>query len=468
MMRSSARSKSAQRVARPALTGLTRTIMSVLSLARAPNAGNERIPLRTRNQAPSIRPGKGAREDPLQDARSGTKRNEESRDGQSFRERWPSDLTTNPLEDRVVPLGPSSVEFRRRARMDRAMTARHGSENPTSWGGDTAKTLLEIRDLHVHFGRTRVAKVLNGVTLTVSPGEAVGLVGETGSGKSITAAASMRLVPPPGRIVSGGVVFAGEDLLSLHDDEMRPIRGGALSLIVQNAKMSLHPLIPVGRQMANVYRAHSTLLPEETRELMFRMLTRVGFADPERIARSYVHQLSGGMAQRIVIAMAIGTSPQLVIADEPTTGLDAIVQAQVLDLLNSTIEETGAACLLITHDLGVVANYCDRVAVMHAGRIVEQAPTARFLRGPSHPYSVALLDAYKHGSLRRGLTVTGTAPDPRALPSGCMYRFRCPLAADVCRQHVPESRELHRSHWVECHRAEEVQKVAEYAGDHSD
>jgi ABC-type dipeptide/oligopeptide/nickel transport system ATPase component len=230
-------------------------------------------------------------------------------------------------------------------------------------------------------------------SLTIREGEFVGLVGESGSGKSTAALAVLSLVRRPGRIVAGEVRFAGQDLLTMPEPALREIRGRDIGLVVQNPRGALNPLIRVGRQIADVVRAHREVSKEEARAEAIRALTLVGIPDPAKRARAYPHQLSGGMAQRVLIALATVNHPRLLIADEPTTGLDVTVQAQILDLLRARVRDTGASVLFITHDLGIVAHYCDRVAVMLQGQLIEEAPTDELFASPQHPYTRALIES---------------------------------------------------------------------------
>jgi ABC-type dipeptide/oligopeptide/nickel transport system ATPase component len=255
---------------------------------------------------------------------------------------------------------------------------------------------LSVEDLCTYFFTSRgVIKAVDGVTFEVAREEIVGLVGETGSGKSVTAASIMGIVRPPGQIVRGRIRFDGREITRMAEQEIRRLRGSQIAMVVQNPRAALNPLIPVGDQILNVYRTHLNISRREAEARMCSILEGVGFSEPRSIARSYVHQLSGGMAQRVIIAIAMGTSPKLVIADEPTTGLDATVQVEVLDLMIRLIRQARAAMLLITHDLGIVAQYCDSVAVMHSGVLVERADIETFFTRPSHAYSSKLLNALK-------------------------------------------------------------------------
>jgi ABC-type dipeptide/oligopeptide/nickel transport system ATPase component len=254
--------------------------------------------------------------------------------------------------------------------------------------------ILNVSNLHTYFySRGGVAKTLQGVSFHVAPCEVLGLVGQTGSGKSLTAASILGLVQPPGKVVAGSVLFHGVDLLKVSERERQAIRGREIALIVQNPKAALNPVMSVGTQVLNIYRFHMKLPKQYVWKHMLEVFRSVGFDEPERLAASFPYQLSGGMAQRVLIAVMLGLSPKFVIADEPTTGLDATVQVQVLDLLKAKLRDLGAAAILITHDLHIVANYCDRIAVMHEGKIVESAPIEAFFDRPAHPYSQRLLAA---------------------------------------------------------------------------
>ncbi|MGH7401411.1 MAG: ABC transporter ATP-binding protein, partial [Candidatus Rokuibacteriota bacterium] len=252
--------------------------------------------------------------------------------------------------------------------------------------------LLTVEDLTVHFDTEEgVVQAVDGAALRIAAGEVVGLVGESGSGKSVTALAILRLLRPPARVASGRIRFDGRDLLSLSEEEMRSVRGSQISMVFQSPRTSLNPVLPVGRQIERLLVVHGGAAPGQAGERAVAMLREAGIAEPDRRARQYAHQLSGGMCQRVMIAMALATNPRLLIADEPTTGLDVSIAAQILELLRDLGRRTGAAILLITHDLGVVARLCDRVVVMHAGQTVEWATVRRLFHAPAHPYTRALI-----------------------------------------------------------------------------
>lgn len=294
-------------------------------------------------------------------------------------------------------------------------------------------SLLCVRDLAMHIdadGQTYSA--LNGVSFEVRRGEIYGLIGETGAGKSLTAWSVLGMPPAGGRITAGSIELGGTELVGLPDDRYRKLRGNELSLVVQNPKGSLHPLRTVGRQIAAVRRQHRGGSRQEAMARAVQALEDVGVPDPARRAKALPHELSGGMAQRVLIAAAMVNEPGLIIADEPTTGLDVTVQAQILELLRDKVDEQGVSILLITHDLGVVARFCDRVGVMFAGRIVEEGSTAELFADPRHPYTRRLLQRDADAA------DLGLPPNLTNLPQGCHYAYRCPFAADICRTPVPE------------------------------
>jgi oligopeptide/dipeptide ABC transporter ATP-binding protein len=316
-----------------------------------------------------------------------------------------------------------------------------------------SERLLEIRDLGVHFATEGgVVEAVDGVSFDVRRGEILGVVGESGSGKSVTALAILRLVREPGRIVAGTIAFDGEDLLSLPEEAMRRVRGAKISMVFQSPRTALNPVLTVGRQIARLYGLHQGLAGAEAWRRTLDMLRLVGIPEPERRARQYAHQLSGGMCQRVMIAMALATSPRLLLADEPTTGLDVSIAAQILDLLRDLGRRTGASIVLITHDLGVVAETCDRVAVMHAGQLVEVADVQALFQAPRHPYTQALVRSIPR--VDRDVTmepIPGSVPSLLAPPPGCRYAERCPLVMDVCRRVRPPLVADGAGHAVACH-----------------
>jgi oligopeptide/dipeptide ABC transporter ATP-binding protein len=297
--------------------------------------------------------------------------------------------------------------------------------------------LLEINDLHTEF-RTGagLVRAVDGVTYSVDAGETVAVVGESGSGKSVTALSVLRLIPdPPGRITSGSVMFAGRDLLLLSEPEMREIRGGAIGMVFQEPMTSLNPVLTIGRQITETLEQHRGLDRAEAETRAIALLNQVGIAEPARRLRQYPHQLSGGMRQRVMIAIALACDPKLIIADEPTTALDVTIQAQILELMKALTRDRGIALIIITHNLGVVARYADRVNVMYAGRIVESGPAAEIYHRPKHPYTVALLRSVPRLDRPRQARldpVEGQPPDLTKLDAGCAFRPRCRLADEGC------------------------------------
>lgn len=320
--------------------------------------------------------------------------------------------------------------------------------------------LLEVRDLQTHFFTDDgLVRAVDGVSYALAPGETLAVVGESGSGKSVTSLSILRLVPdPPGRIVGGSIRFKGRELLSLNDAEMRAVRGKEISMIFQEPMTSLNPVHTCGDQIAEVVRLHEGLDRAAARERAIEMLRLVGIPAPEVRVDEFPHQMSGGMRQRVMIAMALACRPALLIADEPTTALDVTIQAQILELLQRLRRELGMAVLLITHDLGVVAETADRVAVMYAGQVVEYSTVRAIFRTPRHPYTAGLLASLpKLGEESDRLRVIpGQVPDPARFPSGCRFHPRCPVAMDRCRGEAPELRDMGNGHLVRCFRADEI------------
>jgi len=321
--------------------------------------------------------------------------------------------------------------------------------------------LLTTHDLNTHFFTDDgVIKAVNGVDLTIRNGETLGLVGESGCGKSVTAMSIMRLIPePPGRIVKGRIVFDGRDLLALSDDDMCRIRGNRISMIFQEPMTSLNPVYPVGTQVAETLRIHKGLNRRAALFQAVEMLNKVGIPDPARRTHDYPHQMSGGMRQRVMIAMALTCNPQLLIADEPTTALDVSIQSQILDLMNDLKVEFGAAVLLITHDLGVVSQIAQWVAVMYAGRIVEYAAMSDLFAAPGHPYTEGLMQSIPNmnapvPSDKQLPVIPGMVPSLLHLPDGCAFQSRCRYAIDRCRQQEPPLFEPVSGHLIRCWRHE--------------
>jgi len=297
--------------------------------------------------------------------------------------------------------------------------------------------LLEIKDLHTEF-RTGagIVRAVDGVSYSVDAGETVAVVGESGSGKSVTALSVLRLIPnPPGEITAGAVIFAGRDLLTLSEPEMREIRGGSICMVFQEPMTSLNPVLTIGRQITETLEQHRGLNRVEAAKRAEDLLNQVGIAEPARRLKQYPHQLSGGMRQRVMIAIALACDPKLIIADEPTTALDVTIQAQILELMKALTRDRGIALIIITHNLGVVARYADRVNVMYAGRIVESGPAAEIYHDPRHPYTVALLRSVPRLDRPRQARldpVEGQPPDLTRLGEGCAFLPRCRLGDESC------------------------------------
>ena len=329
------------------------------------------------------------------------------------------------------------------------------------------EALLEIRGLSVRFDTLaeppRPVRALDDVHLKIAPGETLGLVGESGCGKSTLAYSLLRLVPPPGRIVKGEVLWKGQDLLRLSDQAIRHVRGKEIALIFQDPSAALNPVLTIGTHVAEPLQIHRGMGRQEAWQEAVELLEAVGIPDPAVRAKDYPHQMSGGMKQRVSIAMAIACSPDLLIADEPTSALDVTVQAQILELLERLKEELRLAILLVSHDLGVVAQHADRVAVMYAGRIVEEAPVGLIFHDPKHPYTTGLLRSLPGASGSVGSAgkkklhgIPGTVPDLAALPPGCAFAPRCPLEFDACRRVVPPLLTVSPEHLAACYAYPEI------------
>ena len=313
--------------------------------------------------------------------------------------------------------------------------------------------LLQIRDLAVTFHtEDGPVRAVDGVSLQIAPAETLGLVGESGCGKSVTALSVLRLVQQPGRIDGGQILFEGRDLLAAPMREMRRVRGARISMVFQEPMTSLNPVFTIGYQIAEAVALHQGKRGKEARNVVVDMLRKVGIGNPEQRFGEYPHQLSGGMKQRAMIAMALVCRPALLIADEPTTALDVTIQAQILDLARQLTRDIGMAVLLITHDLGVVAETAERVAVMYAGRVVEMGDVRDLFADPKHPYTVGLLKSLPGlGSRRARLEVIpGNVPSPLDFPAGCRFHPRCPLATDRCRQEYPPFEDKTPGHASAC------------------
>ena len=302
--------------------------------------------------------------------------------------------------------------------------------------------LLEVKNLKVEFPtRAGVVKAVNDVTFSVDKGETVAIVGESGSGKSVTSLSIMRLLQAPGHVAGGSITFDGQDLLALSDKEMEQVRGSKISMIFQEPMTSLNPVYRVGDQIVEAIQLHTDLNKKDAWERAVEMLRVVGIPSPEDRVRDYPHQMSGGMRQRVMIAMALCCNPQLLIADEPTTALDVTIQAQILDLIYKLREEFHMGVMLITHDLGVVSEVADRVVVMYCGQVVEQAEVTELFEKPLHPYTLGLLASIpriEDDDNERLTTIRGTVPNPLHLPTGCPFSDRCNRCTERCRQEMPQ------------------------------
>jgi len=314
--------------------------------------------------------------------------------------------------------------------------------------------VLEIKDLTINYAtRENVVRAVNGISLSIGESKTLGFVGETGAGKTTTALGIMKLVPnPPGKIISGEILYNGRDILKMSDNEIRKIRGNDISMIFQDPMSALNPVIRIGEQIEEVIRLHSKCSKAEARIKSLQMLEKVGI-QPER-STEYPHQFSGGMKQRVVIAMALACNPKLLIADEPTTALDVTIQAQVLDLINKLKREFKTSVLLITHDLGVVAETCDEVAIMYAGEIVEYGLIEHIFENAMHPYTIGLFGSIPslHKDVDRLSPIQGLMPDPTNLPEGCKFQDRCSYVCNECKENAPEHAEIEPGHFVRCSR----------------
>jgi peptide/nickel transport system ATP-binding protein len=349
-----------------------------------------------------------------------------------------------------------------------ATTPGSGGATEHTVGAADAAALLAVEDLRTYFfTRQGLVKAVDGVSFALKRGETLAIVGESGCGKSITALSLMRLVPdPPGRIVEGSrIVLDGTDLLGLTESEMRKVRGNDISMIFQEPMTSLNPVMTVGKQIGEVLTLHQGLSKSEAEAKAVEMLRLVKIPSPEQRVREYPHQLSGGMRQRVMIAIALACNPKVLIADEPTTALDVTIQAQILDLIVELQRKLGTAVILITHDLGVVAETAQRVIVMYAGRKVEEAPVEDLFARSLHPYTRGLMASIPRLDLMRGVDgssperlqeIPGIVPPLYALPKGCVFAPRCALADDNCRENYPNYEEKRPGHWVACWKADQV------------
>ena len=332
-----------------------------------------------------------------------------------------------------------------------------------SKASEQGEALLEVQGLRTWFHTDEgVAKAVDGVTYTVKKGETLGVVGESGCGKSVTALSVMQLLPmPPGNFEGGQILFRGQDLLTMTDAEMREIRGNEIAMIFQEPMSALNPVFTVGDQIMETVMLHRGLERDAARAHAIEMLRKVGIPSPEQRVDEYPHQLSGGMRQRVMIAIAMSCDPALLIADEPTTALDVTIQAQILDLMRELQEAEGMSMLLITHDLAVVAETAHHVAVMYAGKVVEYSPVEELFANPRHPYTIGLFRSLPDlaGEGERLETIPGIVPSAYNFPSGCRFRTRCPIATDRCASEEPAllNLEAGKEHTVACHHLEEAQ-----------
>lgn len=316
------------------------------------------------------------------------------------------------------------------------------------------RPLIEVKNLKTHFKtEDGIVKSVDGVSFEINEGETLGIVGESGCGKSVTSISIMGLVPQPaGKIVEGEILFKGEDLVKKPVDALRKIRGNEISMIFQEPMTSLNPVYNVGDQIAEAVILHQKLSKKDAMNKAVEMLQRVGIPSPEKRVYDYPHQMSGGMRQRVMIAMALSCNPKLLIADEPTTALDVTIQAQILELMKQLRDEYNTAIMLITHDLGVIAEVADRVAVMYAGKIVEYADVKSIFAAPQHPYTIGLLHSIPKltGGQKRLEPIKGIVPNPLNLPKGCKFSNRCPFVQDQCMEAEPELVEATQGHSVRC------------------
>lgn len=325
--------------------------------------------------------------------------------------------------------------------------------------------LLEVRNLKTYFyTEDGVVPAVDGVDFSIDKGTTLGIVGESGCGKSVTSLSIMGLIPnPPGKVVDGEIIFEGEDLLKKSEAEMRRIRGNDISMIFQEPMTSLNPVFTIGNQIMEAIILHQGLSKSDARDKTVEMLRLVGIPSPEKRVDEYPHQLSGGMRQRVMIAMALSCNPKLLIADEPTTALDVTIQAQILDLMRKLKDELGTAIMLITHDLGVVAELCEQVVVMYAGKIVERGDVETIFAEPTHPYTLGLLGSIPklNETQRRLQAIPGVVPNPAFMPEGCRFHPRCRYATEECRNQEPELMDLGGGHEVACLRYKEIRNLKE-------
>ncbi|WP_017729651.1 ABC transporter ATP-binding protein [Halalkalibacterium ligniniphilum] len=317
------------------------------------------------------------------------------------------------------------------------------------------ETLLEVRDLRTSFFTDALeVKAVDGVTFSVPKGKTLGIVGESGSGKSITSLSILRLIQEPGKIIGGEMIFKGENLVDKSEAKMRKIRGNEISMIFQEPMTSLNPTYTVGQQISESFKIHEGLGKKEALNRSIEMLKLVGIPSPEKRVHQYPHELSGGMRQRVMIAMALACNPELLIADEPTTALDVTIQAQILELMKDLQNRLGMSIIMITHDLGVVAETCDYVAVMYCGKVVEYADVKTLFKNPRHPYTVGLLNSLpRHDQDTEDeelYVIKGSVPNPAELPKGCRFAPRCPFASEICKERLPDLEQDELGNQIRC------------------
>jgi oligopeptide/dipeptide ABC transporter ATP-binding protein len=322
-----------------------------------------------------------------------------------------------------------------------------------------SKELLQIEDLKTYFYTwAGVVKAVDGISLNVREGETLGLVGESGSGKTVTALSILRIVPRPGKIIGGQILYRGENLLEKKEDEMQKIRGKEIAYIFQDPATSLNPVFTVAHQLIEVIRRHQNVDKQEALEKAIELLRLVEIPDPKIKIWSYPHQLSGGMKQRMAVARALSCQPSLLLADEPTTNLDVTIQAQIIELMKGLKKKLGMSMILITHDMGIVADMADRITVLYAGRVCESASTKTIFYNPMHPYTEALLTAVPHLAIKKEklAVIPGTIPNLIEPPSGCRFHPRCKYAKPTCSEIIPPLEEIEPEHYVACLRAKEI------------
>ena len=334
-----------------------------------------------------------------------------------------------------------------------------------------AKKLLEIENLKTYFDTwAGIVKAVDGVSLEVREGETLGLVGESGSGKSVTALSILRIVPQPGKIIEGKIIYKGENLLEKTENDLQKIRGKEIGYIFQDPATSLNPVFNIADQLIEVIRQHQKVTKKEALERAIELFRLVEIPDPQIKIWNYPHQLSGGMKQRIAVARALSCQPSLLLADEPTTNLDVTIQAQILQLMKSLKQKLGMSMVLISHDMGVVADVADRITVLYAGRICETADTKTIFYNPKHPYTIALLTAVPSLVLRRDKlsVIPGTIPNLIEPPSGCRFHPRCDYAKPICAEKIPPLEEIEPEHYVACHRVLEIDLKSPLGADAND